>query len=134
MQEHGYGPLIWPRCACDHCVAKRKMLFEGAAKREANEDVDLSTKTLADKVFFNPSSGPLERKLAETILYFIPKKKRTPIPPGTRQKMVKRNCECCGKPITVRANRVVRGWGRFCSLDCRAKELIVKPANMRARA
>jgi hypothetical protein len=134
MNEHAYGPIIWPRCACDHCVAKRKILFRGAELRQNDEDVDLNAKGLADKVFFNPASGPVERKLAETILYYVPKKKRDPLPPGHRRVMVERECEQCGKHMQVRLTAVKKNWGRFCSLDCRAKSMMKVPLNKEVRA
>jgi len=34
--------------------------------------------------------------------------------------MVKKKCECCGSPISVRAADVARGWGKYCSKSCKA--------------
>jgi hypothetical protein len=134
MKEHGYGPLVWPNCACDHCVTKRKILFRGAEMRENGEDIDINTKAIAEKIFFNPSSGPVERKLAEKILYFVPRKKRPceQLPPGHRKTMVERKCEQCSKPMKVRLTDVNRNWGRYCSLDCRARSMTKPPKEARA--
>lgn len=35
--------------------------------------------------------------------------------------LVDKKCECCKKDIKVRKADVKRGWGRFCSKSCKAK-------------
>jgi hypothetical protein len=37
-------------------------------------------------------------------------------------KMVAKPCEYCRKTHTVRAADLARGWGKFCSKSCKAKE------------
>ena len=36
--------------------------------------------------------------------------------------MMTKKCKCCGKAITVRKADHDRGWGKFCSKSCKAKE------------
>lgn len=36
--------------------------------------------------------------------------------------VIEKKCEFCKKPISVRAVDVHRGWGRFCSKSCKAKD------------
>jgi len=35
---------------------------------------------------------------------------------------VVKNCECCGAEMKVRSADLKRGWGRFCSKACKARE------------
>jgi hypothetical protein len=37
-------------------------------------------------------------------------------------RLVEKCCEYCQSPMTVRSADVKRGWGRFCSKACKAKE------------
>lgn len=46
--------------------------------------------------------------------------------------MVERKCACCGKTIMVRAADVKRGWGKFCSKSCKAKQQEARKAFMGA--
>lgn len=43
---------------------------------------------------------------------------------GSKREFVKKNCECCGKEISVRPSliRFNSKWGRFCSRSCRSKK------------
>lgn len=36
--------------------------------------------------------------------------------------MVSKNCERCDKEMSVRQADIDRGWGRFCSKSCKAKQ------------
>lgn len=130
MKEHQGGPLIWPACACDACVAKRKLLWKGAEAIAYKEDVPVTTRLLAEQVFFNPQSGPIDRRAAEKVLYPVikpPRKERRQAQAAfdrerrAQSHVVERDCQTCGKAMKVRLIDVNRGWGKYCSIDCRAE-------------
>jgi len=124
-----HHPFIQQNCVCTSCCQKRQTLWEAAQARRNGEEISLEQKKLAEQVFFGPSPGPVERKLAETALYYIEKPKRVRATPIEGKKRVARDCENCGKTISVRKCDVNRGWGRFCSLACRADKMITKHAD-----
>lgn len=128
MKEHEGGPLIWPNCACDSCVDKRKTLFKGVEANTYGDALPVTTRLLAEQVFFNPKAGPNDRRLAEKVLYPVvkPQRQKPKVSDFERERLkqahiVERDCQECGKSIKVRMVDANRGWGKFCSLDCRAK-------------
>ena len=45
---------------------------------------------------------------------------------------VTKNCECCGRSMQVRSADLARGWGRFCSKTCKAREQEKRTGQYRA--